>query len=174
MSVSTKQVGNRLKLVATSELKPGAIVFNCIGDVTRAPLVGNVPVTSAFGTNFYIDGRRYSSITSDQFIPAWLLPVATQKEIETWPANTVVLELRKHTLNYTYKYAHFLRTLTVTPTVTIYSLRVPPQASGKKDVLLMRPPFPDVVAATVGPKGPDNSRKPKGDSSWKLARHLWK
>ena len=105
--------------------------FTFVGNVTRVPVKGSLPLTTVFGQQFYITAGNLGSFTSsDAWVPAWVIPVDEKK------AN---LEYSVVQVPYEFSWTSFMKTETVQTKLSIFCLTPKKQFIDAKNVELFRP-----------------------------------
>eukprot|EP00969_Alexandrium_andersonii_P120640 5334505-Alexandrium_andersonii.AAC.1 len=54
--------------------------MNFVGAVTRYPRAGALPLCKAANTQLYVDGAGLGIFENEAFIPAWLIPQASEED----------------------------------------------------------------------------------------------
>ena len=147
--------------------------FTFVGNVTRVPVKGSLPLTTVFGQQFYITAGNLGSFTSsDAWVPAWVIPVDEKK------AN---LEYSVVQVPYEFKWTSFMKTETVQTKLSIFCLTPKKQFIDAKNVELFRPAMKEQLKAVpkekpkASAKAKARSKRTEEDSAeLKAVRHLLK
>ena len=79
MPGSTKSALLDDKLVI-NEVPDKRLALNYVGAVGRVPSATTLPLTTAFGDTFYMEGAKHTETCTEQFIPAWIVPSAIKSQ----------------------------------------------------------------------------------------------
>jgi hypothetical protein len=106
------------------EQMTGKLVLNYVGAVTTVAAVGALPLCTAFGLDWYVNGSAY--MANDKLIPSWLIPEtgmwkkSTGKKLVAHYELAVVESISKP---FVFAYNHGAKKLKISVDIKIYSLR---------------------------------------------------
>ena len=146
------------------------VTFNFVGEVTRTPSKGALPLCEVFGTKIYVQAGGFKTLSNEAFVPAWIVGVDAKNP-------TMAVHTRQE--EFIFKYTNVKQLCTVKPMLTIHYLQLDAKTKGKDDkttpVVLTRPSIEIQVNSAAAAAAPRNGKvKPLLDPKWKHCRHLFK
>ena len=90
---------------------------------------GSLAVCTVFGQELYVDGSQYSTLSNDNFLPAWMVPMNDK---------AATMEVGKDTFKLEYTYKNVMTDAKIEPEVTVHYLIPKKCYHGKHDVVLTR------------------------------------